>query len=82
MIKIEKIYKKWVVEILFKIKGQRFGEIKKEIPRITPKVLSLKLKELEKAKLIKKKINTSQFPIKCNYFLTKKGEDFIKIIKK
>jgi len=48
---------------------------------ITPKVLSLRLKELEKEGLINKRIDASSFPVKCEYSLTKSGLDFVGIIK-
>ena len=80
------IGKRWTLPILLELykgnlKFKRYSEIKKNLPTITPKILSLRLKELEKEKLIKKNIDTSAFPIKCEYSLTESGEDFIKIIK-
>ena len=48
---------------------------------ITPKVLSVRLRELEKEGLISKKIDASKFPVKCEYSLTKSGIDFINIIQ-
>ena len=78
------IGKRWTLLILlelFKNPGvKRYSEIKSKLA-ITPKILSLRLKELEKEGMINKKIDTSKFPIKCEYSLTKSGEDFIKIIK-
>jgi DNA-binding HxlR family transcriptional regulator len=43
-------------------------------------MLSERLKELEKLKLIEKKIY-STWPLKITYRLTKKGKSFYKIIK-
>ena len=80
------IGKRWTLLILLELhkgknKWKRYSELKNKLLEITPKILSLRLKELEKEKLIKKKINTEKFPIKCQYCLTKSGKDFIKIIK-
>ena len=80
------IGKKWTLVILLELyKGndftKRYSEIKKDLPLITPKILSLRLKELEKEKLIQKKIDNSVIPVKCEYTLTDSGEDFIKIIE-
>ena len=80
------IGKKWTVIILLELyKGsknkKRYSEIKRNIPDITPKVLSSRLKELEKKGMITKKIDSSHFPVKCEYSLTKSGNDFIRIIK-
>lgn len=80
------IGKKWTLLILLELyKGKdslkRYSELKNSLLGITPKILSLRLKELEKEKLLKKRVDASNFPIKCEYSLTKSGEDFIKIIK-
>ena len=79
------IGKKWTLVILLELYKEdnvkRYSELKKGIPNITSKILSLRLKELVKVGLIKKKIDSSTVPIKCEYSLTKKGIDFIKIIK-
>ena len=80
------IGKRWTLLILLELyKGKalikRYSELKKNIPDITPKLLSTRLKELEKEGLLKKKIDAAQFPIKCEYTLTKSGEEFIRIIK-
>lgn len=48
---------------------------------ITPKILSARLKELEKEGLITKEIDATHFPVKCEYSLTKSGEDFVRIIQ-
>ena len=78
--------KRWTLVILLELfkgvnKVKRYSELKSSIPDITPKVLSARLKELEQEKLIDKKIDTSEFPIKCEYSLTKPGIEFITIIK-
>jgi DNA-binding HxlR family transcriptional regulator len=80
------IGKRWTLLILLELyKGEnklkRYGEIKKGLKEITPKVFSLRLKELEKEGLISKKIDASSFPVKCEYSLTNSGEDFIRIIQ-
>lgn len=77
--------KKWTVLILLEIyKGnnsKRYSEIKKSLPNITPKILSARLKELEQENVITKVIDTSQFPISTEYFLTESGKDFVNIVK-
>jgi DNA-binding HxlR family transcriptional regulator len=80
------IGKQWTLLILLelyreKTRPKRYSELKRQLPKITPKILSLRLKELEKEELLTKKIDTKQFPIKCEYSLTKSGKDFINIIK-
>jgi len=83
---IDFISKKWSLLILLEIykssEGKkRYSEIKNNLIDITPKVLSARLKELEKEGLITKNIDASSFPVKSEYELTKIGIDFISIIK-
>lgn len=81
----EFIGKRWILVIileLFKTKNERkrYNQIKKAIPDITPKILSLRLKELEREGLITKEIDISETSIKTFYALTESGLDFIEII--
>ena len=83
---IDFLSKKWTLLILLELfKGdeekKRYYEIKDKITDITPKMLSSRLKELEKQGLITKYIDATSFPVKCEYSLTESGIDFIRIIK-
>ncbi|MCL6570550.1 MAG: helix-turn-helix transcriptional regulator [Bacillus sp. (in: Bacteria)] len=49
-----------------------FSEMKRDIPDITPRALSLKLTELAEFELIEKKV-TSGSPVIISYQLSKKG---------
>lgn len=74
---------KWKWLILFKLFQdgvQRYGEIKKNIPLITHKMLSLQLKELEAERLIHRE-EYHQIPPKVEYSLTEKGETLIPILE-
>ena len=78
--------KKWTILILLELyKGdgscRRYSELKKTLPGITAKILSLRLKELKKEGLIHKKIDASEYPVKSEYSLSDSGKDFIGIIK-
>lgn len=79
------IGKRWTLLVLLEIyKGngkRRYSELKKGIPQITPKMLSARLKELEKEGLVSKRVDASTFPVKCEYELTRGGEEFVEIIK-
>jgi DNA-binding HxlR family transcriptional regulator len=72
-----------IVLELYKGKGgpKRYSEIKKSLQGITPKMLSARLKELEKHGMIKKQVDTKTIPIKCEYSLTASGKDFVNVIK-
>ncbi len=78
--------KRWTIVILLELyknnsKAKRYSEIKSNMQGITPKMLSARLKELKKEGLVRKSVDASSFPVKCEYSLTKSGEDFIRIIK-
>lgn len=80
------IGKKWALPIILELykgpkKEKRFGEIKNKMEKVTPKILSTRLKELEKEGLIHKKIDYTTTPIKCEYALTDSGEDLISTIQ-
>ena len=80
------IAKKWSLLILLELyksqhEKKRYTAIKNSLPNITPKMLSERLKELEGQGLIKKQIQATTFPVKCEYSLTESGKDFIKIIQ-
>lgn len=71
---------KWLILYkLFKNKVLRYGEIKKNMPSITHKMLSQQLKELESENLINRK-EYPQIPPKVEYSLTEKGESLIPIL--
>lgn len=80
------IGRRWTLLILLELykknpKPMRYSELKKSMPNITPKILSTRLKELEKEGLLVKKVYANSFPVKCEYILTKSGYDFFSVIK-
>jgi DNA-binding HxlR family transcriptional regulator len=80
------IARKWTLLILLEIyKGngytRRFSELKSCLDGITQKVLSARLKELEKEGLVEKRVDDSSFPVKSEYTLTASGLEIISIVK-
>lgn len=78
--------KRWTLMILLELyrgksRWKRYSEIKRGLSGITPKILSLRLRELEKEGLLKRRVDARTFPIKSEYSLTERGTDFVKIIK-
>ena len=78
--------KRWTLLIICELnkgkkKWKRYSEIKKKLPEMTPKMLSARFKELEREGLIRKHVDASTFPIKSEYRLTEKGEDFIGVVQ-
>lgn len=66
---------RWSMMILHNLlEGKtRFGELQKELSPISPKTLSLRLKELEKEGIVKRKI-IAEVPLHVEYSLTAKGQ--------
>jgi DNA-binding HxlR family transcriptional regulator len=82
---VDIIAKRWTLLILLEIhKGKggtrRFSELKSSLPNITPKILSTRLRELEKGRMIDKRIDATEIPVKSIYSLTGKGKDLIAVL--
>ena len=70
---------KWKSVVLWYLKNgtHRFVELKKLIPDITEKMLSIQLKALEKDGLIKRKVFGQKPPVRVEYSLTEFGATLI-----
>jgi DNA-binding HxlR family transcriptional regulator len=77
----QRIGGKYKGRILWSLKDEvrRYGELKREIEGITPKMLTQTLKELESDKLISRKVY-KEVPPKVEYRLTKTGQELIPFI--
>lgn len=75
-ITMEYIGGKWKTVILWYLKSGtlRFSEIKKRIPDITEKMLTIQLKKLEDDGLIERKVYGVKPPIRVEYSLTEFGK--------
>ena len=74
---------KWKMEIIYQLASHqllRFNELKRNIPRITYKMLSAQLKELEQDGIVIRK-EYPQVPPKVEYFLSEKGNSLIPVLK-
>lgn len=74
---------KWslhILHLLFEEK-KRFGEIQKALGSISPKTLSIRLKELEREGLIKRKV-FPVIPLHVEYELSNRGRALKDIFKK
>ncbi len=60
---------------------KRFNQLATSLSPISPRTLSLRLKELEKHNIIKKKIY-AEVPLHVEYFLTPRGQSLKEIIFK
>ena len=72
---IEVLSKKWALVIIGTISNNkriRFNELMKNLDGISPRTLSMRLKELEKAELIKRE-SFAEIPPRVEYTLTQDG---------
>ena len=74
---------KWKTVILYYLrdKALRYNELRKKMPTVTERTLSLQLKTLEDDGIIKRKVYTSKPPLKVEYSLTDFGKTLIPLIK-
>jgi DNA-binding HxlR family transcriptional regulator len=73
---------KWKTVVLWYLRNERrrFSELKRQIPEITEKMLSLQLRKLEKDGIIGRKVY-AEVPPRVEYFLTKEGKSLIPCIE-
>jgi len=74
---------KWKCIILWYLRNGtlRFSELKKLIPDITEKMLSIQLKALQKDELILRKVYGNKPPLRTQYSLTKFGESLMPVVQ-
>ena len=79
---LDAIQGKWRVPIIISLSfgNKRFGEIRKEIDDISPKMLSQELKELERNQLITR-IMYDTMPVTVEYSLTPLGHSLEKLLE-
>ena len=74
---------KWKTVILFHLMTRtlRYSELRKKMPTVTERTLSLQLKTLEADGIIKRKVYTSKPPLKVEYSLTEFGKTVIPLVQ-
>ena len=74
---------KWKTVILYHLmnKTLRYSELRKSMPTVTERTLSLQLKALEEDGLVKRKVYTSKPPLKVEYSLTDFGKTLTPLIQ-
>lgn len=73
---------KWKTVVLWYLRNKtlRFGELKKQIPDITEKMLSLQLKSLEEDGLVMRKV-FPEVPLRVEYSLTDFGKTLVPVLE-
>jgi DNA-binding HxlR family transcriptional regulator len=74
---------KWKTVILYHLseKKLRYNELRKAMPTVTERTLSLQLKKLEEDKIITREVITKKPPLKVYYSLTELGSTLLPIVK-
>ncbi len=74
---------KWKTMILYYLFDgtKRFGELKRVLPGVTQKMLSSQLKELERDKVVHRKMY-AEVPLKVEYSLTEFGKSLAPVLEK
>ncbi|GAB3384135.1 winged helix-turn-helix transcriptional regulator [Lysobacter fragariae] len=72
----------WAPNVIWYLSGEprRFGELRHDIPRISARVLSARLRELETKGLVSRKLLATS-PPSAEYALTDLGRELIPAIK-
>ncbi len=73
---------KWKTAILYNLRSKtlRYNELRKQMPTVTERTLSLQLKTLEKDGIIKRKVYATKPPLKVEYSLTEFGQTLLPLI--
>ncbi len=72
---------KWKIPIIWRLKdgSNRYGELKRSLPKVTHKMLTQQLRELEEDEIITRKVYP-EIPPKVEYSLTLLGKSVIPVI--
>lgn len=78
---MEQIGGTWKAPILWRLRDRvmRYGELRKDIPHISDKMLTTQLRELEEDGYVQRKVY-AVVPPKTEYSLTDRGRDIIGLI--
>jgi DNA-binding HxlR family transcriptional regulator len=71
----------WTTNVIWQLSGgpRRFGELCRDIPGISPKVLTARLRELEKKRVVIREVLPSS-PPSVEYTLSELGKELIPVI--
>ena len=74
---------KWKTVILYHlIDGpKRYSELRKDMPAVTERTLSLQLKQLDQDGIVKRKVYHRKPPMRVEYSLTERGESLIPVVQ-
>lgn len=73
--------KRWTIEVVRELflGSTKFRELQKNLQGINPRMLSLRLKELEKHGLVERRVFAST-PVRIRYSLTEEGKELVPVM--
>ncbi|MCL4161128.1 UNVERIFIED_CONTAM: hypothetical protein GTU68_034283 [Idotea baltica] len=73
---------KWKTVILYHLipGAKRYNELRKEMPMVTERTLSLQLKQLDEDGIVHRKVYHKKPPMRVEYSLTERGESLVPLI--
>ncbi|MGK4567553.1 winged helix-turn-helix transcriptional regulator [Flavobacterium sp. 3HN19-14] len=73
---------KWKMVILYHLRDgmKRYNELRKIMPVVTERTLSIQLKQLEEDGIVKREVFTTKPPLKVEYSLTEFGKTLIPVM--
>ena len=79
---LDRIGGAWKIPILWRLKDRtmRYGELRKDIPHITDKMLTTQLRELEEDGLVSRTVY-AVVPPKVEYNMTEKGQRVMPVVE-
>lgn len=74
--------KKWTLPLIYQLcqQARRFGELERALYGISPRTLTLRLQELERANLISRRVY-DEMPLRVEYRLTPKGRSLREVMR-
>ena len=71
----------WTANVIWQLSGgpRRFGELSRDIPGISPKMLTARLRDLEKKRVVTRQVVPSS-PPSVEYSLSELGKELIPVI--
>lgn len=79
---VELLGKRWTGLIIRALMGgpQRFKDLQEQMPAVSDRILSERLKELEAAGVVQRKVY-DEWPVRIEYELTQKGRDLESVVE-
>jgi DNA-binding HxlR family transcriptional regulator len=74
---------KWKTVIIYHLRNEklRYSELRKLMPKVTERTLSMQLRKLEEDRIINREVEHNKPPLKVSYSLTDMGKSLTPIVE-